>query len=267
MLTRVLVPSIILCFIGWTAAAFHFACDTDRRMTRHTSTPVSGYEIINRYPHDPTAFTQGLAFRDGFLYESTGLNGQSSIRKVDLRTGTVERSLGLATDYFGEGLTIIKKRIFQLTWLSNTGFVYRLKNFRLLETFSYGWEGWGLTHDDRSLIMSDGSSTLRFIDPDSFQLQKALNVTFDGQPLRNLNELEFVEGEIYSNVWHTNSIARIDPESGRVVGMIDLTGLDSGLSLGSEDVLNGIAYDQSFGRLFVTGKRWPVLFEIRIKAS
>ncbi|MCG6945208.1 MAG: glutaminyl-peptide cyclotransferase [Deltaproteobacteria bacterium] len=227
--------------------------------------PVVSYRIVNTYPHDRNAFTQGLVFADDFLYEGTGLRGHSSLRKVDLKTGNILRVRRLSAQFFGEGITIYGNRVIQLTWRSRVGFVYHRETFQLLDTFTYPTEGWGITHDGRSLIMSDGTSTLYFLDPQTFQEVHRLKVHTREGPVSRLNELEYVQGEIYANVWQTDRIAKISPESGEVIGWIDLEGL-----LRPEDrdrrvdVLNGIAYDVKNDRLFVTGKLWPKLFEIEL---
>ena len=230
-----------------------------------SSPPYYSYRVIQTYPHDPTAFTQGLVFHQGALYEGTGLVGESTLRKVELESGTVLQRLSLPAEQFGEGIAIDGERIFQLTLSSGIGYIYDLGSFRQLATFSYSGKGWGLTHDGRRLILSDGTATLRFLDPESLEELGRLSVTAGGQPVVGLNELEFVEGEIFANLWDTDRVARISPETGEVVGWIDLAGLlppeDRGPRI---DVLNGIAYDSERGRLFVTGKRWPTLFEIEL---
>lgn len=228
--------------------------------------PVYGYEVVRVYPHDPEAFTQGLVYEGGFLYESTGLHGRSSLRKVELETGRIVKIHHLPPEFFGEGLTIWKDQLIQLTWHERTGFVYEKETFRLLRTFTYATEGWGLTHDGRWLIRSDGTATLYFLDPETFREVKRLLVHDRGRPVRFLNELEFVRGEIYANVWQTECLVRISPQTGRVLGWVDLTGLLSPEDQArSVDVLNGIAYDATRDRLFVTGKLWPKLFEIRLR--
>ncbi|MFL5350207.1 MAG: glutaminyl-peptide cyclotransferase [Hyalangium sp.] len=227
--------------------------------------PVSGFEIVQRWPHDPKAFTEGLLYRDGRLYESTGLNGSSDFREVDLETGQVLRSRELDQKYFGEGLALFGGKLYQLTWRSQVGFTYDAATFQPTGQFSYTGEGWGLTDDGTSLIMSDGTSTLRFLDPATLAVQRTLKVTDEGREVTQLNELEYVKGEIYANVWRTNLIARIDPVTGHVTGWVDLTGLLAPSERsGNEDVLNGIAYDAATDRLWVTGKLWPRLFEIRV---
>jgi len=227
--------------------------------------PVVGYRIVNTYPHDPRAFTQGLVFADGVLYEGTGLRGQSSLRKVDLKTGTILQVRQLPVRFFGEGITIYGKRVIQLTWRARVGFVYDRLTFQLLDTFNYSTEGWGITHDGRSLITSDGTSTLYFLDPQTFREVDRLAVHTRDGPVSRLNELEYVQGEIYANVWKTDRIARISPQTGEVVGWIDLEGLLRPEDRNSRiDVLNGIAYDVKNHRLFVTGKLWPKLFEIEL---
>ena len=232
--------------------------------------PVSGhvdsYRIVHVYPHDSKAFTQGLIFVHGFLYESTGLNGRSSLRKVDLSTGRVLKQFDVPTQYFAEGLTDWGGTLVQLTWTAKKGFVYDRATFALTQTFSYAGEGWGLTHDDTRLIMSDGTSYLRFLDPKTFRETMRINVSDEtGQAITNLNELEYIHGEIYANVWQSNKIARISPATGKVLGWIDLTAILANRERGGTDaVLNGIAYDAAGDRLFVTGKLWPKLFEIKV---
>ncbi|QQS47937.1 MAG: glutaminyl-peptide cyclotransferase [Acidobacteriota bacterium] len=224
-----------------------------------------GYEIVNSYPHDTNAFTQGLVYHEGRLYESTGLNGRSSIREVELETGRVIRKLDVPSQYFGEGLTIFDGRAFQLTWLSQFGYVYDLPTFNIERTFNYPGEGWGLTHDGRSLIMSDGSNRIRFLEPSSFDLERAISVYDGSTPLNYLNELEYVDGEIYANIWQSNRIVIIEPGGGRITGWIDMHGLLRPEDrTGPVDVLNGIAYDAARKRLFVTGKLWPKVYEIRL---
>jgi glutaminyl-peptide cyclotransferase len=221
---------------------------------------------VHVYPHDTSAYTEGLFYKDGFLYESTGEKGASSVRKVQLETGKVLQRHDLPTQYFGEGIIDWKGELIQLTWQSETGFVYGLDDFKLRRTFGYPGEGWGLTRDSTRIYMSDGSSVLRILDPDTLAATGSIMVTADGVPVTNLNELEWVDGEIYANVWLTNRIARIDPATGHVVGWIDLAGLFdvSTLPVPMNDVLNGIAWDAQGKRLFVTGKHWPKLFEIKL---
>ncbi|MCL6511898.1 MAG: glutaminyl-peptide cyclotransferase [Anaerolineae bacterium] len=222
------------------------------------------YAVVNVYPHDPGAFTQGLVYADGVLYESTGLNGRSSLRRVALETGEVLQRRDLAPEYFGEGLALFNDRLIQLTWQNNIGFVYDANSFEPLQTWAYPTEGWGLTHDGTHLIMSDGSATLRFLDPYTFAVQREVMVTDGGRPVARLNELEYINGEVFANVWMTDWIARIDPHTGRVLGWVDLSGLLAPEERAGTDVLNGIAYDPQGGRLFVTGKLWPKLFEITL---
>jgi len=223
------------------------------------------YRVIHTYPHDPAAFTQGLVFHQGALFEGTGLVGESTLRKVELESGAVLQRLSLPPEQFGEGIAINGDRILQLTLSSGTGYVYDLTSFRLLATFSYPGEGWGLTHDGTRLILSDGTSSLRFLDPESLTEIGQLQVTDRGQPVGGLNELEFVEGELFANLWPTDRVARLSLETGQVVGWIDFAGLLPAESrVPGVDVLNGIAYDAERGRLFVTGKRWPALFEIEL---
>ncbi len=227
------------------------------------SVPLFTHRVVNAYPHDPNAFTQGLVYEDGVFYEGTGLHGRSSLRRVAVESGQVQQQHDLAPEYFGEGIAVWDDRIFQLTWQENTAFLYDKENFTEIGRFSYPTEGWGLTHDGQRLIMSDGSDVLYFRDPETFAETGRVQVTYLGEPVVRLNELEYVNGEVYANVWQTNYIVRIDPTSGQVVGVIDLTGiLDSTPLSQPVDVLNGIAYDAATDRLFVTGKWWPAVFEI-----
>lgn len=229
------------------------------------ATPRYGYEIVNSYPHDPEAFTQGLAWADGRLFESTGRLGHSSLREIEPATGRVLRRTALAPWLFGEGIAVVGDRIVQLTWHEQQAFVHDRDTFALRATFTYPGEGWGLTWDGRRLIMSDGSATLYFRDPETFAEQGRITVTDAGAPVTRLNELEMVGTEIWANVWGSESIARIDPARGRVTGWIDLKGLTPAAAPGHPiDVLNGIAWDAAGKRLFVTGKLWPRLFEIRL---
>lgn len=223
-----------------------------------------GYKVVRSYPHDPQAFTQGLVFHEGVLYEGTGLNGQSSIRKVDLESGRVLQVRELDDRYFGEGIAIWKDALVQLTWQSEVGFVYDLATFEPRRTFTYPGEGWGLTHDGTRLIMSDGSSTLRFLDPVTLRETGRLPVHDGGAPVGELNELEYIKGEIYANVWNTHRLVRISPKTGQVTGWVDLRGLLDPRDAARVDVLNGIAYDAAKDRLFVTGKLWPRLFELQL---
>jgi glutamine cyclotransferase len=231
--------------------------------THEDPTPVYSYEVVNAFPHDRRAFTQGLVYRDGFLYESTGLRGRSTLRRVELETGRVLERRLLLPPYFGEGLAILGDNIYQLTWTSGIGFVYDRESLKLTREFRYGLEGWGMTDDGKSLIVSDGSSTLYFWDPQTFTETRRLVVRDQGTRVERLNELEYIDGEIYANVWMQEKIARISPESGKVLSWIDLTGLLDSRN-GDEDVLNGIAWDAAGKRLFVTGKLWPKLFEIEL---
>ncbi len=228
-------------------------------------TPYMTYEVINAFPHDPGAFTQGLVYWDGYLYESTGLYGESSLRKVALTTGEVLQRIDLAPGYFGEGLAIWEDSLLQLTWREGTGFIYAIRDFSLRGQFHYPMEGWGLTHDGEQLIMSDGSARLYFLHPSTFEITGIVNVTYQDGPIERLNELEFIQGEVFANIWLTDHIVRIDPATGNVMGWIDMEGiLPQSLRAPDTDVLNGIAYDQEGDRLFVTGKRWPQLYEIRL---
>jgi glutaminyl-peptide cyclotransferase len=236
------------------------------QMTSAPRIPTYTYEVIKAYPHDATAFTQGLVFNQGVFYESTGLNGSSSLRRVELETGKVLKKIEVPDRFFAEGLALFNGRLYQLTWQTQRGFVYDLDSFNKLREFSYAGEGWGLTRDAHTLIMSDGSSRIRFLDPDTFEVKRLITVQDNGRDVLQLNELEYIKGEIYANIWMNDRIARIDPQSGKVNAWIDLSGLlppearpDPGA------VLNGIAYDEASDRLFVTGKLWPKLFEIKLK--
>lgn len=224
------------------------------------------YEIVATYPHDPNAFTQGLVWERGALLESTGLNGKSSLRRVELATGKVLKQENIPAEYFAEGIVALGGKIFQLTWQNGKGFIYDQATFQRVGEFPFAGEGWGLTSDGIHLIASDGSHILRFLDPTTFEVKRSLAVTLDGKPVSRLNELEFIQGEVFANVWMTNFLVRVDLASGAVTGVIDLNGLlPSPERTPETDVLNGIAYDPEKDRYFVTGKRWPKLFEIKLK--
>jgi len=236
-----------------------------RAVQRKPGAPVFGYQVVNVYPHDAKAFTQGLLYRDGALFESTGLNGQSTLRRVQLETGKILQQAKVDDRYFAEGLTDWGSRLVQLTWNTNIGFVYEVTSFKQLQTFRYTGEGWGLTHDERAIIMSDGTPALRFLNPETLQETRRLQVKDGDLPVEDLNELEFVDGEIYANVWTTDRIAIIAPSTGQVTGWINLAGLMPRGATSGDAVLNGIAYDAQRKRLFVTGKLWPRLFEITVR--
>ncbi len=253
MKARFWLPALVACAFVATAGA-------------QAATPVYGFHIVHTWPHDKSAFTEGLFWQDGFLYESTGLEGHSFIRKRRLETGEVLQSRTVPPQYFGEGIVAWKDRLIELTWQSQIGFVYDLKTLAPFSEFHYPGEGWALTHDDHRLIMSDGTAELRFLDPETLKETGRVKVTDEGRPVVDINELEYVHGEVFANIWHTNRIARIDPKSGKVVGWIDLTGIIKPAELpdSTDAVLNGIAYDAKADRLFVTGKLWPKLFEIKL---
>jgi glutamine cyclotransferase len=238
-------------------------------MASQAAIPIYDVDIVHIYPHDASAFTEGLFYLNGFLYESTGLEQHSTIRKVRVETGEVVQKIDIPAQYFGEGIVNWQNHLISLTWKSQVGFVFDLNTFKLQKQFSYEGEGWALTRNDKQIIMSDGTSTLRFLNPKTLLETSRLPVTLEGKPLSNVNELEWVNGEIYANVWQTDWIVRIDPHNGQVVGLINLAGLlkRSDVVPGQTDVLNGIAYDAKGGRLFVTGKNWPKLFEIRLRKS
>ena len=287
-------------------AVFAFACGGEKPSTNANSTVkntsgnntasptataansaapnVSTYEIVNTYKHDSKAFTQGLVFQNGFFYESTGEYGDSTLRKVELQTGKVLQEHELAREYFAEGMTVLNGKIYQITWQEKTAFVYDAENFKLLREIKYQGSGWGLTTDGTHLILSDGTHIIKFLDPETFSVVRSITVKKeDGSPVYHLNELEFVKGEIWANIWHSennatdsehgflpnigkpNYIARIDPASGKIVGWIDLAGISPEDVRNSENTLNGIAYDAQNDRIFVTGKRWKKLFEIKLK--
>lgn len=226
---------------------------------------LTPYEVVASYPHDRDAFLQGLVWHDGGFYESTGLYGESSLRRVAFPSGEVLQRVDLPRELFGEGLALVGEKLVQLTWRSGLGLVYDRATFQQVGEFRYQTEGWGLTYDGAALILSDGSDVLTFLDPESYQPLRTVSVTLDGRPLRALNELEWIEGEVWANVWQTDLIVRIDPASGAVTSVLDLTGLlPASERSDRDDVLNGIAYDPETGRIFVSGKRWPLLFEIRL---
>jgi hypothetical protein len=225
-------------------------------------------EVVRTLPHDRDAFTQGLVYLDGDWLESTGLNGKSTLRRVEVATGRVLKQVRVPSQYFAEGMTVLGGKIYQLTWQAHKGFVYDLATFALEREFEYTGEGWGLTTDGHSLILSDGTDQIRFLEPTSFAVTRTVRVVRDGQPLRLLNELEYVKGEIYANIWQSQSIARIDPASGRLLGIIDCFNLLPVTDqLPNTDVLNGIAYDAATDRLWITGKNWPKIFEVRLKPA
>jgi glutamine cyclotransferase len=229
------------------------------------SAPVHSYRVVATYPHDRSAYTQGLQFVDGVLYEGTGLNGRSTIRVVDLATGKVSRMQPISDMYFGEGITVLNGRLFQLTWQHGLGFVYDPKTFQQKSTFRYPGEGWGLTTDGKQLIMSDGSAQLRFLNPDTQAEIRRVQVRDGYSPVMQLNELEFIDGEVWANVYTTHRVVRIDPASGRVKSWVDFTGLlPPSDYAGGAEVLNGIAYDAKGKRIFVTGKLWPKLFQVQV---
>jgi glutamine cyclotransferase len=262
MTTRFAAASIFAALLPVLIAG----CIEDETLFGQNVPPVHGFRVVAIYPHDPGAFTQGLAYRDGVLYEGTGLYGGSSLREMRLETGEVVRSRGLPPQLFGEGIALFGDRLIQLTWRSGIGLVWDLRDLTVVGTFVYPTEGWGITSDGHRLIMSDGTSTLRFLDPGNFRVTGTVEVVTEGAPLSNLNELEYVNGLVYANVWETDEIAIIAPETGEVVGWIDLSGLLTGEERMGADVLNGIAYDPESERILVTGKLWPKVFQIEVLA-
>jgi glutamine cyclotransferase len=251
-LTAVAVLAVVAGLAAWAQRAAHHGPET------------WSFKVVAAYPHDPSAFTQGLVIHAGQLYEGTGLYGSSSLRRVDLTSGRVEKLRPLDSQYFGEGITILGDRIYQLTWQKGVAFEYALDTFQPLDTFRYQGEGWGLTEDGTDLIMSDGTSTIRFMDPKTFAVVRTIAVHDGDKAIDRLNELEFIDGEIWSNIWYDDRIVRISPKDGEVLGWIDLKSLYPSTARSSEAVLNGIAYDAKSKRLFVTGKNWPQLYEIKI---
>jgi len=228
--------------------------------------PWYTYEVVHTWPHDHTAFTEGLVYFDGAMYESTGLVGQSKLRKYDLQTGKIQREIDLPEGYFGEGLAILNGKAYQLTYKTGKAFVYDLNTFNKEGEFNYDGEGWGMTTDGKSLIMDNGSEQIFFRDPATFAVQRTINVIANGHAITNINELEYIKGELFANVWKTMAVLRIDPATGQVLGAIDFTGLLAQEDLQQQiDVMNGIAYDTAGDRLFVTGKWWPKIYEVRLK--
>ncbi len=265
--------------------AMFFSCKSESNVNQNVkiqptpkssvSVPTYGFEIVNTFKHDARAFTQGLVFHDGVLFESTGQLGESTLRKVDLETGRVLQKFNLAADIFAEGITIVNGKIYQISWQNGVAWSYNLEDFKLLKEFRYAGEGWGLTNDGTNLIMSDGTHVLRVVNPENFETIRTIPVFREnGQVLMKINELEWVNGEIWANIWHSetiglpNHIARISPKDGQLLGWINLDGIspeDVGRS--DENTLNGIAYDEKTDRIFVTGKLWKRLFEIRLKSK
>jgi len=227
--------------------------------------PVERYSVVNTYPHDKGAYTQGLLIHNGYLYESTGQNGKSSLRQVELETGSVIKKHDLESKFFGEGLALLNDKLYQITWLTNTGFIYDINTFTTIGTIHYNTQGWGLTTDGEKLIMSDGTNKIYFLDPEYFTVISTLEVFDNREAVWQLNELEYIDGELWANIYQTDRLARIDPATGKVLAYVDLAGLLDEKDRHPEiDFLNGIAWERESGRLFVTGKNWPKLYEIRI---
>lgn len=274
---RILVPGFLffLCFSLFVSSSCTEAQNSGRNpdkalgsAEKKTSNSQDSFTVLNSFPHDPTAFTQGLVYRDGFLYESIGLYGKSSLRKTNPATGKVLAKVNLPREFFGEGLTIIGESIYQLTWKSGQGFIYGRENLKRKGSFTYSTEGWGLTDNGTQLIMSDGTEKLYFLSPESFEVTKVLRVKENGAPVPRLNELEYVEGRIYCNIWHSDDIVVVDPESGMVEKRINLEQLKQRLSLVNEaGVLNGIAWKSSSQTFLITGKNWSEVFEITLGSA
>jgi len=243
--------AVVLAMLCWSVAAT-------------AAPPTYGYVVKHTYPHDTDAFTEGLIIKDGYLYESTGLNGKSTITRRDLKTGKVLLKVDVPAEFFGEGIAIFGDELFALTWQNHVGMVYDLKTFKLKRTFNYPYEGWGMTSDSAAIYASDGSSTIHVLNPKTMTETRHISVLYDGHEISRLNELEWINGEIYANVWGSNFIVRINPANGQVAGVIDLAGIIELPMRAVDDVLNGIAYDTAQKRLYVTGKRWPSLFEIEL---
>lgn len=260
IVAALLVSGIVLTSLNGSQPSSPSPSATNPPATAATYT----YNVVHAYPHDTNAFTEGLAYANGTLYESTGLYGDSTLRRVDLQTGNVTQEAKLPAQFFGEGATLVNDTLVQLTWQENVGFVYDRNSFNLLRNFTYSTEGWGLTYDGNRLIMSDGSDSLYFLDPVTYQSAGQVQVRDGAASISNLNELEYVNDDVYANIWNQQKIAVINPQTGQVKAWIDLTGLQDSAALNSEEVLNGIAYDAENGRLFVTGKDWPQLFEIEL---
>ncbi|MDB6136190.1 MAG: glutamine cyclotransferase [Verrucomicrobiales bacterium] len=265
-----LLPAVLLAALTLGLAACGPSASSTNAATPAHSTPgkvpIYTFEIVRRWPHDQDAFTQGLIFHNGGFLESTGLNGKSSLRRVDLASGGVLQQIAIPSQYFAEGIAVVGNRIFQLTWKDQKGFVYDLDTFHLEREFQYQGEGWGLATDGQLLILSDGTSAIRFLDPANTVVKRTIQVTMQGRPVGNLNELEYIKDEIWSNIWGTDYVARIDSKTGNVNSLVDFTNLLTGPERTPQaEVLNGIAYDAATDRLFITGKWWPVIFEVKLK--
>lgn len=258
---KFLIVALFLIIVVTSAIVVFAAINQWQKPTLNSPTFYT-HEIINKYPHDTGAFTEGLVYNNASLFESTGGYGTSYLRQIDIETGEVTQEYNLTSEFFGEGLTIVNDSLVQLTWLENIGFIYDMETFEVIDNFTYTTQGWGLTYDGDKLIMSDGSPTLTILDPVTYETVGQINVTDGNDPVYRINELEYINGDIYANIWQTQKIAIIKPQTGQVKGWIDLTGIYQ--PQGTDDVLNGIAYDQQTNRLFVTGKNWPNLYEIRI---
>jgi glutaminyl-peptide cyclotransferase len=272
-MSKSIYSAILLLVILSVLTVFFIACTATEQAQSGQTVSLDGnmqgnytYEVVKSLPHDSDAFTQGLIFHEGVLYESTGLQGKSSLRRVELETGKVLKKIDVPAEYFAEGMTIFQGKIYQLTWFNQKGFVYDLGSFEKEKEFSYYGEGWGLTHDEKNLILSDGTNKIRFIDPFNFEVLKTISVSEKGQAITSINEVEYIKGMIFANIWQSERIVVIDPNSGNVNASVDLTGLLKPEDRENQvDVLNGIAYDASKDRLFVTGKLWPKIFEIKLK--
>jgi glutamine cyclotransferase len=264
MKKSLVIASLFIVTVFLLSASVIIYLNSNKAQQNPSAVTHYSYTIVNTYPHDKNAFTEGLVYSNDFLYESTGINGDSSLRRVNLTTGFVQQQITLPIQYFGEGITVVGNKIIQLTWQSHIGFIYDKTTFALLGNFSYTTEGWALTYDGKHLIMSDGSANLYFLDPTTFQRTGQVTVHDGNTTIVNVNELEYINGEVYANIWQTNNIVIINPQTGQIRGWIDLTGLPGEQNTNLDAVLNGIAYDKTNNNLFVTGKDWPSLYQIKL---
>lgn len=259
-------------FFAFLLAVFLISCNNDPKPNDQTPSsnvpePATiSYNIVNVYPHDTSSYTQGLQWHNGFLYEGTGLEGQSHLMKVNLKDGQAVQKISIDKTLFGEGITIINNKIYQLTWQNNKVFVYDLATFEKLKEFHWDHQGWGLTNNGKDLLISTGGNNIYFVDPETFRILNTISVNSNYGPLGDINELEYVDGKIYANIYGSDYIAVINPETGTVEAKLDFTGLlqKSGKTYEHSDVLNGIAYDSTKNSFYITGKKWPALFEVKL---